>query len=136
MPIYTYRTAAALLDYINDWPDRPAQARLGSYGEGLPALRLLPSSGAQVLKRYADGTVILSLPFTVSLRARGGSPIASLDALAGYIQKTGPPYLGEGLCALAVELCEQPQRTGSDVSGLAEYSLPRSLKNALSPRFE
>lgn len=130
--------AQAVLDYINGWPDRPADMLLGEYGDGLPALRMLPQAGATVLRLYADGTEVISWPFSVSLRTRptsaAGRAIELLSALADYMSSAELPYLGGDRCALAMELCGAPERISSDVSGFVSYSIPFRLIYAAAPR--
>jgi len=127
------RAASALLGYLSGWPEKPAEVWLGRYGEGVPALRLLPATGARELKRYADGTAVYALHFSLSLRTRGDFPLGLLSSLENYLQNGELPYLGEELYPLALEICDSPQRTASDVSGLAEYTLPLRLTFAQRP---
>ncbi len=138
MSISVSGIAQSVLDYINGWPQRPADARLGELGEGLPALRLLPLAGAAVLRRYADGTEVISWPFSVSLRTRptseAGSAIELLSELADYMSSAELPYLGSDRCALAVELCGAPERSSADISGFVSYSVPFRLIFAAAPR--
>lgn len=138
MSISVSGIAQSVLDYINGWSDRPADVHLGEYGEGLPAMRLLPLAGAAVLRRYADGTEVISWPFSVSLRTRptssSGAAMELLSALADYMSSAELPWLGSDRCALAVELCGAPERSSADVSGFVSYSVPFRLIYAAAPQ--
>jgi len=126
--------AKALLERINSWPFRPADAKLESFGPGLPAIKLSFAGAAKMQKRYADGSEIFELPLAITLRARGGTPHESLFSLAEYLKSTEPPQLDDGVCLLMLEPLGPPRRTGADVSGLAEYTLPLRLMCAVPAR--
>jgi len=132
--------AAAVLDYINGWPDKPAPAFLAEFGAELPALRLLPLPGITELRRYADGTALIGWPFSVSIRARPSSAasgaVKTLSDLAGYICRAELPSLGGSRGALAVEMYGAPERTASNVSGLVEFTANFRLIYADLPRYD
>ena len=101
---------------------------MAEFGAELPALRMLPLPGAQIMRSYYDGGAVIGFPFSITLRCRPGGgefaarTLASLNALADYMRSADLPDLDLSREALALELSSAPQRTSSTASGYVEFS--------------
>lgn len=132
--------AAAMLQYINGWPDKPAPVRLAEFGTELPSLRMLPHSGVSELRRYADGTSVVGWPFSVAVRTRpasaGSDAAETLSRLADYICRAELPQFGDTRAALAIELLGAPERTDANASGWLEFTAAFRLIYAVLPQYD
>lgn len=119
----------AILELLNQWPDRPCEISL-EFSKRKPinyAMTMQQLSGAVALRKYVDGSFIGAWPFIVIVRTSGtdtekrlGST-GLLNSLNNWLQEVEMPDIGEGRIANYFEMTALPALSGSYEDGSADY---------------
>lgn len=112
--------------HVNAWPDRPVDIALDMLGKDAPAMGMTPGQGGQA-RRFVDGGCVWTWPFTVRVRADGGSTRGRLDAagvlaaLGEWLARAELPVLGGGRQALSMGMAGEAALAAAQEDGAAVY---------------
>ena len=106
--------ARSMLDYLNEWPNKPARFTLEGIAKEAPSATILQLPTSGVVKKYIDGSYIGMYNFAVYIRLNKADTSEKLevldlyDDLMEYFKSDAKPDLGDGATTKEFVLLSTP----------------------------
>ena len=106
--------ARSMIDYLNEWSNKPARFTLEGIAKEAPSATILQLPTSGVVKKYIDGSYIGMYNFAVYIRLNKADTSQKLevldlyDDLMEYFKSDAKPDLGEGATTRYFELLSTP----------------------------
>lgn len=121
--------AKAMLNHLNQWPDRPCDIRLENMEKEPIAFSIAMQqlAGTRVLKSYINGSFIGQWPFAVYVRfgsvdtAKRFQAVSYLEMLGDWLCNSELPDIGTTRTANEIEMTSLPSIAGTYESGAVDY---------------
>lgn len=128
--------AKAVLDHLNQWPDKPCNIRLETMDKAplYFSMSMQQLTGTKILKKYITGSYIGIWPFAVYVRISGADTSKRIDAnrllgcLADWLESIDPPALGEKCVAEKIEMTGIPAVAATYDDGGVDYQAIFNLR--------
>ena len=126
--------AAALIDHLNSWADKPCEIKLEDFSKHPPSMMMQQLSGSYKLRSYVNGSYLGEYPFAVYIRIEGVDTESKYDAtgcllgLAKWFNEKNAdgtrknlPELTDGCKAIKIELESLPSLAARYNDGTEDY---------------